>query len=105
MRDEIVSRLTKDFAIKHIILFGSHAWGTPHHDSDVDLVVVLDQPGIETSLWTRVKRNVEVTSKLRDIRMKIPMDVLVYSRDEWDRLVNEGISFYRTISRHGVPLA
>ncbi|WP_390890366.1 nucleotidyltransferase domain-containing protein [Geoalkalibacter halelectricus] len=25
-----------------VILFGSHVWGTPDADSDIDLVVVLD---------------------------------------------------------------
>ena len=32
LQDEIIERLTQNFAIKHIILFGSYANGTPRRD-------------------------------------------------------------------------
>ena len=33
-------RLVTEFQPEQIWLFGSHAWGTPTEDSDVDLMVV-----------------------------------------------------------------
>ncbi|RMI00512.1 MAG: nucleotidyltransferase domain-containing protein, partial [Calditrichaeota bacterium] len=42
---EIVDRITAHVNVKHIILFGSYATGKVHEDSDIDLVVVLDEPG------------------------------------------------------------
>src|SRR5713101_5371517 len=33
--------IAEEFHPDKIILFGSHAWGTPHKDSDVDLLVVM----------------------------------------------------------------
>ena len=38
--EEAVERLKKEFQPEEIYLFGSHAWGTPSEDSDVDLMVI-----------------------------------------------------------------
>jgi predicted nucleotidyltransferase len=38
-----VERLKAEFQPEEIYLFGSHAWGTPTDDSDVDLMVVLQE--------------------------------------------------------------
>ncbi len=38
-----VERLKAEFQPDEIYLFGSHAWGTPTEDSDVDLMVVLQE--------------------------------------------------------------
>ena len=38
---EITRRLVAEFQPEQVILFGSHAWGTPHQDSDVDLLVIV----------------------------------------------------------------
>ncbi len=35
---EMTRRLVAEFQPEQIILFGSHAWGTPNEDSDVDLL-------------------------------------------------------------------
>jgi hypothetical protein len=42
--DEIVRRLAAALAPRWIYLFGSHAYGQPHQDSDIDLMVVLPGP-------------------------------------------------------------
>jgi predicted nucleotidyltransferase len=41
--DEIVRRLVAALAPQRIILFGSHAYGAPGADSDVDLLIVVDE--------------------------------------------------------------
>ena len=38
---EEMTRLVDEFQPEQIILFGSHAYGTPHPDSDVDILVVM----------------------------------------------------------------
>jgi uncharacterized protein len=50
---EIVRRLTGVLAPRAIYLFGSHAYGTPHAGSDVDVLVVL--PGANFSTWDVAK--------------------------------------------------
>ncbi len=39
--EEAVERLKAEFQPEEIYLFGSHAWGTPDDDSDVDLMVIV----------------------------------------------------------------
>ena len=36
----IVQRLHTDYAPQKIILFGSYAYGTRQHDSDIDLLII-----------------------------------------------------------------
>ena len=38
---EMTRRLVAEFQPTQIFLFGSHAWGEPHEDSDVDLLVIV----------------------------------------------------------------
>lgn len=40
--------IAREFHPERIILFGSHAYGTPTEDSDADLLVVMDIPEDET---------------------------------------------------------
>ena len=37
--DQAIDRLKTEFQPDEIFLYGSHAWGTPHDNSDVDLLV------------------------------------------------------------------
>ena len=39
--NETIERLKTEFQPEEIYLFGSHAWGTPDEDSDVDLMVIV----------------------------------------------------------------
>ncbi len=41
--DEMVRRLVAEFQPEKIILFGSHAWGEPTEDSDIDLFVIVSE--------------------------------------------------------------
>jgi predicted nucleotidyltransferase len=40
---EIAQRLVTEFNPERIILFGSHAWGNPEEDSDIDLLVIVSE--------------------------------------------------------------
>ena len=39
---EVVKRLAETYNPQTIYLFGSYAWGTPHEDSDLDFLVILN---------------------------------------------------------------
>ncbi|MBI5079988.1 MAG: nucleotidyltransferase domain-containing protein [Chloroflexi bacterium] len=41
--DEVVRRIAEAIHPEKIYLYGSHAYGTPHEDSDVDLLVLIDK--------------------------------------------------------------
>src|SRR5271169_651886 len=46
--EKAVERLKAEFQPEEIYLFGSHAWGTPTDDSDVDLMVIVRESGDKT---------------------------------------------------------
>lgn len=76
--EKIVRRLVDEFQPEQIILFGSHAWGTPGEDSDVDLLVII--PDSELSATQRATR------AHRCLRgLNVPKDILVKTRAEIER--------------------
>ncbi|MBF0134022.1 MAG: nucleotidyltransferase domain-containing protein [Magnetococcales bacterium] len=69
---------------EQVILFGSHARGEARADSDIDLLVVESAPfGPERSRYREMAR-------LERAMGRFPMatDILVYSREEIERLRN-----------------
>jgi len=75
--DEIVRRLVGEFSPEQIILFGSHAWGDPDADSDLDLLVVVSDSGERPA-----ERAWRAHRCLHGIR--VPMDILVKTRREFE---------------------
>lgn len=85
-----------EFSPLQIILFGSHAYGTPTEDSDVDLLVVMDIPESETSnqaaeIWQRIPR-------------RFSMDLLVRSPKEIAYRISHNDWFLREITERGKVL-
>jgi len=72
-------RLVAEFQPEQVWLYGSHAWGNPHDDSDVDLLVV-----VPDSDETPIRRSQRAHRCLRGLRL--PKDVLVETRQEVDRV-------------------
>lgn len=92
--DTVTQRLVSEFQPEQIWLYGSHAWGTPHEDSDVDLFVVVS--GSEES---PIRRSQRAHRCLRGLRM--PKDVLVETRQEVDRVKERGTSLENHILTQG----
>lgn len=83
--NDIVTRIASKFNPDKIILFGSYASGTPNDNSDIDLIVIQD-----TDL-PRHKRSFDIQKLL--IGSMIPMDILVYTSNEFEKEKNEKYSF------------
>jgi predicted nucleotidyltransferase len=64
-----------------IILFGSRAQGRTDENSDLDLLIVEDEP------FSSDRPRLQELGRIRDAleHVEIPKDVLVYSRDEFAR--------------------
>ena len=75
---EMTRRLVAEFQPEQIILFGSHAWGTPNEDSDVDLLVIVSHSDEKP-----VQRAVRAYRCLSGLT--VPKDVLVKTRAEVER--------------------
>ena len=87
------------------ILFGSCASGEGTADSDVDLVVVLNVQEMPRSFSERMKNHSKVRRLLRSVNREVPMDVLVYTKPEWDKLVQLNSSFTRDVLETGRIIA
>ena len=47
--NEVVQRLVARLQPERIYLYGSHAYGQPHEDSDIDLLIVVSEPALAHS--------------------------------------------------------
>jgi predicted nucleotidyltransferase len=74
--EEIIQRLVTSYAPEKIILFGSYAYGEPHADSDVDLLIIKETDKRPLDRWMEVKR------LLRDRSDAVSVSPLVYTRRE-----------------------
>ena len=90
-------RLVAEFQPDQIWLYGSHAWGDPHDDSDVDFLVV-----VTDSDETPIRRSQRAHRCLRGLRM--PKDVLVETRQEVDRVKELNTSLENKILSQGRKL-
>ena len=94
---EMTRRLVAEFQPEQIILFGSHAWGTPNEDSDVDLLVI-----VPSSDEKPVQRAIRAHRCLRGLL--VPADILVKTRAEVEHYRDVRASLERKILEHGKVL-
>src|SRR5437763_12258075 len=87
-------QVAEQFEPDQIILFGSHAYGTPHADSDVDILVVMP-----------ARNEIDQRFKIRwAIPAPFPMDLLVRTPSNLAWRLKEGESFHTEIVRKGKVL-
>ena len=84
-----------------IILFGSHAKGNSNENSDVDIMVILDNNHVSKTYTERLNKKVHIRNLLLEINRKIPIDILVYSKEELNILKNYGNYFIDEIEKTG----
>lgn len=91
--EEIVQRVVKAVEPDKVILFGSHAQGHPHPDSDLDLLIIMasDRP--------RWQRTVPIYDALRGLLL--PKDVVVYTPQEVEEWSQVPQAFITTAIRKG----
>jgi len=71
---ELVGQIAREFRPERIILFGSHAYGTPGADSDVDLLVVVTDDGNPLRKAMEIRRRIPATFPL-DVVVRDPQDL------------------------------
>lgn len=74
---EATTRLVNGFSPERIILFGSHARGTAHHRSDVDLLIICPIKDNRRALMVAMDRSLRGLGFARDI--------VVLTREEYER--------------------
>ena len=81
---KMVETIVREVSPETIILFGSRARGDARSDSDIDLLVVEKEPF--SPQRSRRKEAARLYMALMDT--EISKDILLYSRDEFDRWKN-----------------
>ncbi|MGK5093439.1 nucleotidyltransferase domain-containing protein [Deltaproteobacteria bacterium TL4] len=92
--EKIIKRLIEEFDPEQIFLFGSHAWGSPHQDSDLDILVI-----VKNSEFSPTKRASLAYRHLRDI--PYPLDILVKTRKEVNKFASVPVSLEHQILQKG----
>jgi predicted nucleotidyltransferase len=87
-------RIAEKFDPEKIILFGSFAYGTPHEESDVDLLVVMPARE-ELTKAARIQLAFEPV---------FPLDILVRTPQRLRRRLAEGDSFLQEVVSKGIVL-
>jgi len=84
-----------------IILFGSCAEGKQNENSDIDLMVILDNDHVSETYEERLNKKISVRNLVLDINRKMPLDILVYSKKELKLIKEHGNYFIDEIERTG----
>jgi predicted nucleotidyltransferase len=73
---EVVRKIVAGYAPQKIILFGSHAYGAPTPDSDLDFLVIMDTTLPPVERYARVRQAIGP--------LDIPVDVFVLTPEEYE---------------------
>jgi|WetSurSiteA1Bulk_404760.scaffolds.fasta_scaffold315785_1 uncharacterized protein len=104
LKNEIAERIALNKPYK-AILFGSVAYGQPNEDSDIDLIVVLNKRGLPQTYNEKMENYRSIRKLLRDINEIVPLDIIVYTIDEWNSFIATGSSFSLQILEKGKAIA
>ncbi len=87
-----------------IVLFGSHAIEAQGEGSDIDLLVILDSEAISQTYKEKMKKKLMVRNKIIEINERVPIDLIVYTKAEYEIMVKHGSSFLKEITTSGKTL-
>ena len=104
IRQEILTKLTTGLNLYKVILFGSFAYGKPGRESDVDLIVVTDDDYMPKNYEENMQCYLKVSSALRDIKKRIPVDLIVHTKPMHEKFIQLGSMFSRDVMKRGEVL-
>jgi len=84
-----------------IVLFGSQANGTARWDSDIDLLVILDNEEVAKTYTERIQKRLYIRNLVREVNRKAALDILVYSRAEYRKVKDYGNFFIDEVEKTG----
>ncbi len=84
-----------------ILLFGSYAYGTPHKDSDIDLLVVTNDVFLPENYDERINLQLTVTNHIFELAKQVPIDLIVYTIPMYKKFIELNSNFAREITTKG----
>lgn len=92
--EEVKNRLIKTYDPVEIYLFGSYAWGKPDEESDLDLLVVVED-------FKKDRYQDLVIGYKALFGMGIPKDILLYTKPQFDEASQDKNTFCYKIVKKG----
>lgn len=87
-----------------IILFGSYAYGNPNDSSDLDILVVTGDDFIPSSFSEKSKIYLRIASSISEFRKKIPIDLIVHTKEMHRKFIELNSMFARELLTNGKVL-
>jgi len=86
--------------VRRVIVFGSRARGITGDDSDLDILVLVDEKteAIEKGLEDAAYQ------VMWDYDFRPMISLKVFSETSFNHAVSQGFSFYRNVEREGIPV-
>ena len=101
----IISKKIKTIKPYKAFIFGSHAYGSPDEESDIDIIVILNKTGFPKDYNEKMENHRIIRKLLRDINKDVALDIIVYTIDEWNKFISINSSFSRLILEKGRAIA
>ncbi len=89
---KMCQRIADAYHPEKIVLFGSHAYGTPTPESDVDLLIVMDYEGRPIEQMLKIETELDIDT---------PVDLLVYRPKEIKQRLADGDMFLVDVLQRG----
>ena len=87
-----------------VFLFGSYAYGTPHKDSDIDLLVVTNDEFIPRTFKEKTNLYIAVSEHILNISKQVPVDLIVYTLPMYKQFLKSDSSFSKEILSKGIVI-
>jgi predicted nucleotidyltransferase len=101
---EIITEKLKSINPYLIILFGSYAYGTPHEDSDIDILVVTQDDFMPKTFSEKIQYRIKIRKIIYEQSEQVPIDLLVFTRPMFDKFKELDSSFSKEILTNGKKL-
>ena len=96
----IASRIKNRDPHAEVILFGSHARGQAHEDSDWDILILINKP--------KKNRAVEVgyRDEIFQVELEVgePISTIIYSKSDWET-IHVHTPLYQNIKKEGIHIS
>ena len=105
VRDELESKLSEIIAnLKRIdplevYLFGSLANDDDHDPADIDIAVIINPEHEPTNFEEKLDLKVSVRDAIWTTSMEIPIDLVVYTKSEFERLQSDKWPFVQEVMK------
>ena len=87
-----------------LLLFGSYAYGNPHKDSNIDLLVVTNDEFTLENYNERIDIQLSISKHIFEIAKQVPIDLIVYTIPMYKRFIEQNSNFVQEILTKGKVL-